>query len=127
MRPSDGGRTDTGRTSARRGTHGHRFRQLPEGSRLTLGVIAANVAVFAAWRVPALHVFMRRNFVHPENGKRLRTILTAGFSHMGGFHLLANMYGLYLFMPLAASVLGAPETLFVYTSGASAFRFPLPP
>jgi membrane associated rhomboid family serine protease len=91
--------------------------RLPEGSKLTVAVVAANVAVFAAWRVPALRVALNRHFVHSPTGWRVHTALTAGFSHEGGFHLLANMYGLCLFMPLAASVLGAPQTLWLYTGG----------
>jgi len=101
-----------------------RWASLTSGQRMTATIIAMNATVFLAWRFPGLRVFMERNFVHSPLGGRVRTMVTAGFSHEGGFHFLANMYGLYLFMPMAASVLGAPQTLFVYLSGTPSAGFP---
>ncbi|MEM1087917.1 MAG: rhomboid family intramembrane serine protease [Pseudomonadota bacterium] len=85
-------------------------------SPATFALIAANViASFIAFSNPR---FMDQNLFHVGpilHGKQWYRTVTSGFLHGDGFHLLMNMYVLYLFgRILEAQVLGTIGFLIVY-------------
>jgi hypothetical protein len=61
-----------------------------------LPFIALNTAVFATWWVPipAVKVFMSRNFATVTGHKRFFTLFTSAFSHRGPFHFILNQVAL---------------------------------
>ena len=73
------------------------------------GLLALNVGVFCAWRVPDLQVFMRKNFMTSYNHLaygNFHTLLTHAVSHVDFFHILANMITFYFYAPELAMVIG---------------------
>lgn len=70
---------------------------MPEQTAL-YSLMAANVAVFVAWRGDA--AFMRRHFTTSWDAikaGRIHTLVTSAFSQSGTWHLFSNMLGLYFF------------------------------
>jgi membrane associated rhomboid family serine protease len=62
-------------------------------------IMGINCLVFAAWRIPSLHSFMSRHFIHTPALNRPYTLLTCVFSHQSPLHLIFNMMALNSFMP----------------------------
>jgi len=93
--------------------------ELPEGEKLFWPLCFLNVAVWAAWKVPALQPCMLRNFTsNPGSRSVCLPMLLSTFSHISVLHLGANMFVLHSFMDPAVHLLGKEQFLAVYlTSG----------
>uniref|UniRef100_A0A672H917 rhomboid protease n=1 Tax=Salarias fasciatus TaxID=181472 RepID=A0A672H917_SALFA len=93
------------------------WNSLSEGQRTVTGIIAANVAVFCCWRVPALQRLMIRYFTaNPASRTLCWPMLLSTFSHFSFFHMAANMYVLWSFSSSAVSMLGREQFMAVYLS-----------
>ncbi|CAH4015167.1 unnamed protein product [Pieris brassicae] len=80
-------------------------------------ILAANLLVFGAWRVRALQTFMIRYFCSNPSGSAVcLPMVLSTFSHYSGFHLAANMYVLYSFMPAGIAALGKEQFVAMYMS-----------
>ncbi|PWN22704.1 hypothetical protein BCV69DRAFT_296685 [Microstroma glucosiphilum] len=69
---------------------------LPTYQLTVLPFIALNTAVFIIWWVPipAVQVFMSRNFATVTGHKRFFTLFTSAFSHRGPMHFILNQVAL---------------------------------
>jgi rhomboid-like protein len=93
------------------------WNSLSTADRVFLPICLANVAVFAAWRVPALLPFMSRYFAaNPANPSICLPMLLSAFSHFGFLHLAANMYVLHSFMGPILNILGKEQFVGLYLS-----------
>jgi membrane associated rhomboid family serine protease len=90
--------------------------------RAILGVIGTNVAVFCLWKVLPSPVMVRHFTSSLEAMRRGRvwTALSSNFSHMGVFHLSANMYLLDLFGRDVAAIMKPERLLVLYVAGGIA-------
>jgi membrane associated rhomboid family serine protease len=95
--------------------------QTREG-RTVLGFIGANIAVYCAWKVlPS--AFMVRHFTSSLEAMRrgrVWTALMANLSHMGIFHLAANMYLLDMFGHEVAAIITPERFVVLYIAGGLA-------
>nr|AIY60679.1 rhomboid protein Illhe_PARL [Illicium henryi] len=92
----------------------------PSADTVVLGLITANVGVFILWRI-ADRKFMVENFMISVNNimsGRLHTLVTSAFSHIELGHLVANMFGLYLFGNTIGNMFGPKFLLKLYLAGA---------
>lgn len=85
---------------------------------LFVGICAANVVVFLAWRVPALQPVMLKYFsCNPAASSAVcLPMILSVFSHSSFIHLAANMYVLHGFMKHGVQLLGPEQFLAVYMS-----------
>ncbi|KAK1687730.1 hypothetical protein BDP55DRAFT_85049 [Colletotrichum godetiae] len=100
-------------------------RLFPEvgASTATVGaLIALNVVVSIAWRVPPLWRFLNRYFVLVHGMPRAVTMITANFSHSSLGHLATNMVGLWFMGTALHDEVGRANFLAIYlASGAVGF------
>ncbi|KAK1639212.1 hypothetical protein BDP81DRAFT_314467 [Colletotrichum phormii] len=100
-------------------------RLFPEvgASTATVGaLIALNVVVSIAWRVPPLWRFLNRYFVLVHGMPRAVTMVTANFSHSSLGHLATNMVGLWFMGTALHDEVGRANFLAIYlASGAVGF------
>ncbi|KAF4781925.1 rhomboid family protein [Colletotrichum scovillei] len=100
-------------------------RLFPEVSASTATVgalIALNVLVSVAWRVPPLWRFLNRYFVLVHGMPRAVTMITANFSHSSLGHLATNMVGLWFMGTALHDEVGRANFLAIYlASGAVGF------
>ncbi|KAK7448261.1 hypothetical protein CaCOL14_002535 [Colletotrichum acutatum] len=100
-------------------------RLFPEVSASTATVgalIALNILVSVAWRVPPLWRFLNRYFVLVHGMPRAVTMITANFSHSSLGHLATNMVGLWFMGTALHDEVGRANFLAVYlASGAVGF------
>lgn len=89
------------------------WRSRHESERTLLSIVAANAAVFLAWRTPRLKNFMARYFVHSTRSHPI-TMVTSMFSHISGLHLLVNMLALYSFGRVLHERMGREQFLAFY-------------
>lgn len=88
--------------------------------RLVIEIVAVNVAVFLLWRVPQIQPVMYRYFLcMPTKAHSVVSSTLSAFSHLGGFHLFANMYVLWSFSTVLATFLGKEQFLAVYLAGGT--------
>lgn len=92
---------------------GHRS-VLPERA-VTGTLIALNCLVYFLWKSPSLSQFMARYFVSSTRSPAI-TLLSSNFSHVSGWHLLANMIALYSFGGVLEQRLGSEHFLAFYIS-----------
>ena len=72
--------------------------QLSTSDKVYYPILAANIAVFLAWRIPALSGVMMKYFAcNPASKSKCLPMILSVFSHYGPFHLFANMYVLHSF------------------------------
>lgn len=113
--------------------------RLSSADQFYLPILAANVLVFALWRVPSLRPRMLRSFAANPYGRKCnftrirapdtnskifyrfieapcRSMLLSTFSHYSFFHIFANMYVLHSFGSAVCQVLGKEQTLFLYVT-----------
>jgi membrane associated rhomboid family serine protease len=102
----------------------YRVRPEPATSRALLGLIAANVAVFALWVLGGRHnAFLSANFLVSDDRVltgRVWTLLTSEFSHTDPMHLLFNMLALWVFGRDVEQVIGSARFIGLYLAGAVA-------
>ncbi|KPJ13536.1 Presenilins-associated rhomboid-like protein, mitochondrial [Papilio machaon] len=80
-------------------------------------IFAANLLVFGAWRIRSLQPFMVKYFCsNPGGAAKCIPMVLSTFSHYSPFHLAANMYVLYSFMPAAVASLGKEQFVAMYLS-----------
>lgn len=83
------------------------------------GIIAANVAGFLAWRLPATSRFMSRyGLLLKDNVRSNWSLLGSAFSHQDGLHLLFNMFMLHSFGSTIAAFFGPAYFLSMYLNSA---------
>ncbi|OLN81402.1 Rhomboid protein 1, mitochondrial [Colletotrichum chlorophyti] len=96
------------------------FPEVP-ASWATVGtLIAANVLVSVAWRVPPLWGFLNRYFVLVHGMPRAASMLTANFSHSSLGHLATNMVGLWFVGTALHDEVGRAKFLAIYLSSGAA-------
>jgi len=79
------------------------WNHLCPAEKVVCGIIAANAAVFLAWRVPQLTAFMTNYFMaSPMARATALPMLLSSFSHYDFLHLFINMYVLWSFAPDAS-------------------------
>jgi rhomboid-like protein len=89
---------------------------MTEADKTISVLIAMNVLVFGAWRVPRLQPFMNRYFVHSPTSGRYITLLTSSFSQRQATHLALNMVGLWTIGPWIYDTLGREQFIALYLS-----------
>lgn len=96
------------------------WNNLSEGHKVFAPILAINVAVFAAWRIPAMRHVMMRHFCSNPSSKsgNCMPMLLSAFSHYSVFHLAANMYVLQSFSTPIVDSLGKEQFVAVYFSSA---------
>jgi len=93
------------------------WNSLTEGQKIFVPILACNVAVFCAWRVPRLQTFMCRMFsADPTQKAVCWPMLLSTFSHHSPLHLAANMFVLHSFCTGAVATLGKEQFLALYLS-----------
>lgn len=91
--------------------------ELTEGQRIFVPILALNVLVFAAWRLPSLQPTMIRYFTSsPTKGNPLSSMILSAFSHVSPLHLACNMYVLHSFCTPVVAALGKEEFIGLYLS-----------
>ncbi|KAH7729159.1 rhomboid family protein [Aphelenchoides avenae] len=90
--------------------------RLTDGQKTALAIIAANIVVALAWRVPQLQAIMWRYFTNSYASKSLVwPMLNSVFSHISWIHLGLNMYVLFDFAPVCVDdFLGKEQFLALY-------------
>ena len=78
-------------------------------------LIAANSAIFLAWRIPALSLYLNRYFLHSINSHPL-SMLGSIFSHKSLVHLGFNMLALNSFGTFLHEKMGREQFLAFYIS-----------
>jgi len=100
------------------------WNSLSEADRLFAQILAANVAVFLAWRVPALAPFMTRYFTaNPASRSVCVPMVLSAFSHYSFLHLACNMFVLHGFMQPIIDILGKEQFVGFYLSSAVVSSF----
>ncbi|KAK7964049.1 hypothetical protein PG996_008261 [Apiospora saccharicola] len=96
---------------------------IPPAAATCLGLILANVAVFALWKWPPAWAILNRYFVLSVAVPRPLQLIGAMFSHQNGlYHLLPNMAGLWFFGVRLHDEVGRANFLAIYfTSGTLGF------
>ncbi|XP_022088121.1 presenilins-associated rhomboid-like protein, mitochondrial [Acanthaster planci] len=93
------------------------FQHLSGTEKVVLGIIAANVAVFACWRIPSMQFFMVKWFsASPASSALCLPMLLSTFSQYSFWHLAINMYVLWSFAPSIGITLGKEQFLAMYLS-----------
>ncbi|KAH6689138.1 hypothetical protein F5X68DRAFT_205048 [Plectosphaerella plurivora] len=86
-------------------------------------IVAINLAVHLAWRIPPLWGFLNRYFILVHGVPKAPTVLTSVFSHQHFlYHLIPNMIGLCAIGPALHDDIGRAGFLAIYlASGAMGF------
>lgn len=93
------------------------WNSLKDSEKVFYPILAANVLVFGAWRIRTLQPFMVKYFCsNPSGSASCLPMVLSTFSHYSAFHLAANMYVLYSFMPAAIASLGKEQFTALYLS-----------
>ncbi|KAI0033360.1 hypothetical protein K488DRAFT_84969 [Vararia minispora EC-137] len=74
-----------------------------DGDRTACYVSVLNLAVHLLWRVPRLHPFMQRHFVHDPQSGKWYTLVTTVFSHRHFIQLAGHTLGLLTFAHYASN------------------------
>ena len=90
-----------------------------ESEKTVYSIIAANAAVFLAWRIPSLSVPLHQYFLHSIRSHPL-SMLGSIFSHRSFTHLLFNMLALNSFGTFLHDRMGREQFLAFYLSAGSA-------
>ncbi|XP_054771682.2 presenilin-associated rhomboid-like protein, mitochondrial [Lytechinus pictus] len=93
------------------------YGRLTGTQKVVLGIVAANIAVFTFWRIPAMQHFMIQWFsANPAASATCLPMILSVFSHYSLWHLGVNMYVLWSFSGSIGSVLGKEQFLAMYLS-----------
>lgn len=97
------------------------WNSLTEGQKIFVPILACNVAVFCAWRVPRMQTFMYKYFsADPSQKSVCWPMMLSTFSHHSPLHLAANMFVLHSFCTGAVATLGKEQFLGLYLSSGVA-------
>lgn len=96
---------------------------IPPAAATCLGLILANVAVFALWKFPPAWPLLNRYLIISSAVPRPLQLIGAIFSHQNGlYHLIPNMVGLWFFGVRLHDEVGRGNFLAIYfTSGTIGF------
>jgi len=86
-------------------------------------LIAANVGIWGLWKVFPDSPILERYFLHTAGQGRALPMVLSTFSHMGGFHLMGNMVGLWSFGCAVSREIGLADTAAIYLSAGVAAQF----
>ncbi|GAB1601128.1 presenilins-associated rhomboid-like protein, mitochondrial [Argonauta hians] len=118
--------SDTGRELFYPKAHGFRshmnvwWNGLSEGQKCVVGIIAANILVFLAWRIPSANYTMVKYFSsNPISAAPCWSMVLSAFSQYSFLHLFTNMYVLWSFSNVSLSLFGKEQFLAFYLSSAS--------
>ncbi|OUC45392.1 hypothetical protein D917_08477, partial [Trichinella nativa] len=75
------------------------------------GIIALNVAVYLAWKVPKLHPLLKRYFMCAS---LCTPMIYSVFSHINFLHMAVNMYVLWSFGPTLVRLTGLEQFVALY-------------
>ncbi|QAR29940.1 rhomboid family intramembrane serine protease [Ornithobacterium rhinotracheale] len=79
--------------------------------------IVIGITVFISWQAwerPELFNRLKFQMAAILEQKQYSRILTSGFVHADGMHLIFNMFTLYVFMPQVLYMFSVRDTLFIY-------------
>ena len=98
------------------------YRRTRDSQKVVYGIVAANSLVLLLWRIPTLHLVMKRHFMHNPSSHNSHTLVTSAFSHVDVMHFAFNMMALWSFFPALQERAGmSPEqAVFFYLSAATA-------
>ena len=95
------------------------WKQLSEGEKVFVPILALNVLVFALWRVPSLQPLMFKYFTaNPQMSNKGLPMLLSAFSHCSFLHLACNMFVLHSFSGPIVSNLGKEQFVGLYLSSS---------
>lgn len=86
-----------------------------ESQKTVYSLIAANSAIFLAWKIPAFSPYLNRYFLHSINSPPI-SMLGSVFSHKSLMHLGFNMLALNSFGPFLHERMGREQFLAFYIS-----------
>lgn len=86
-----------------------------ESQKTVYSIIAANSAIFLAWKIPAFSPYLNRYFLHSINSHPV-SMLGSVFSHKSLMHLGFNMLALNSFGPFLHERMGREQFLAFYIS-----------
>lgn len=87
-------------------------------------ILAANLAVFAMWRVPSLSAFMVRYFTsNPAISVSGAPMVLSAFSHSSLIHLACNMFVLHSFCVPVVAALGKEQFVALYLTSCAVTSF----
>jgi rhomboid-like protein len=95
----------------------------PRLSSAAAAVVAANVAVFCAWKAAPRARLLSRYFLQRPSESRALPLLLSTFSHKTPVHLGFNMMAFWSFSAPAAAAIGGANTLALYLSAGVASSF----
>ncbi|KAI0967726.1 hypothetical protein F4678DRAFT_445328 [Xylaria arbuscula] len=99
---------------------------IPPAAATCIGLIAANLAVFALWKFPPAWAFLNKYMILVAATPRPLQLIGAMFSHQSFGHLLANMSFLWFFGTRIHDEIGRGNFLALYlSSGAVGFAVSL--
>jgi rhomboid-like protein len=94
-----------------------RWRHISDSDKFVGGMIAVNAAIFMAWNfLFPLKGFMYKYFTHNAFSGRNLTLLTSNWSHMGGTHLVFNMFALWSFGRAVYDLVGKERFVGLYVT-----------
>ncbi|KAK3602140.1 hypothetical protein CHS0354_036881 [Potamilus streckersoni] len=73
------------------------YTSLPAGRKLIFHIIGVNCGIFLLWKFAPWQVMMRYFQCAPTKAHSVTSMVFSTFSHVGSFHLAANMYVLWSF------------------------------
>lgn len=95
------------------------WKQSRESQKTIYSLIAANSAIFLAWRIPVFNFYLNRYFLHAINSHPL-SMLGSIFSHKSLVHLGFNMLALNSFGTFLHEKMGREQFLAFYISSGMA-------
>ncbi|KAL3848398.1 hypothetical protein ACJMK2_019256 [Sinanodonta woodiana] len=87
--------------------------------KLIFNIIAVNCGVFLLWKVVPWHMMMRYFQCAPTKAHSMTSMIFSTFSHVGTFHLAANMYVLWSFSKPIQMFLSKEEFLAFFLSAGT--------
>lgn len=99
------------------------FPNIPIAITTIGGIIAANFAVFLAWRIPPLWRILNTHFVQCPGDPRVFSLLGSVFSHHTFWHFAANMLTLFFIGTSLCEQIGRGNFLSLYISSGALASF----
>eukprot|EP01112_Ceratiomyxa_fruticulosa_P022033 TRINITY_DN795_c0_g2_i1.p1 TRINITY_DN795_c0_g2~~TRINITY_DN795_c0_g2_i1.p1 ORF type:complete len:372 (+),score=42.71 TRINITY_DN795_c0_g2_i1:110-1225(+) len=91
----------------------HWWYNLGAPAKVQIIIMSLNTVVFFMWRSPPLFPIMTKYFMSSTLNPRFSTFILSSFSHVEGWHFLANMIAFYSFSSIS-TVLGIERFLCLY-------------
>ena len=94
------------------------WKQCRESQKTIYSLIAANMLVFLAWRIPSFTPYLNRYFLHSINSSPIGMVGSV-FSHKSFMHLGFNMLALNSFGPFLHERMGREQFIAFYISAGT--------